>query len=166
MDRHITPVLEAHEAQTHHPIPTRVKIQGAIEFCEAMNILYFKNDVFRVFGVKKRAGWDMLGDSSRTRHNADVLEIRGRHGVIFSQQIREMERVLETEGMKARGLTWEQLGYEVRLECSDRTIQRAMRTMNYHKCVACRKGWVSESTVKRRVEWTTVMKEKYPDKKD
>lgn len=77
-----------------------------------------------------------------------------------------MERVLETEGMEVRDLTWKQLGYEVGLECSDRTIQRAMGTMDYHKCVACRKGWVSESTAKPRVEWATVMKKRYPDKKD
>jgi hypothetical protein len=41
-----------------------------------------------------------------------------------------------------------------------------MGTMNYHKCVACRKGWVNESTAKRRVEWSQVMKERYPDEKD
>jgi hypothetical protein len=50
-----------------------------------------------------------------------------------------MERILEEEGFEARALTWEQLDYEVGLECTERIIQNAMSTMNYHKCVACRK---------------------------
>ena len=52
-----------------------------------------------------------------------------------------MERILEEEGIEARSLTWQQLGYEVGLDCSGRTIQRAMGTMDYHKCVSCKKGW-------------------------
>lgn len=38
--------------------------------------------------------------------------------------------------------------------------------MNYHKCLACRKGWVNKKRAHRRVEWTTVMIERYPEKKD
>ena len=133
-----------------------------------MKIPYFKEDVFRVFGTSKQAGWKMLTreNSSRTRHIADIPETRGRHSIVTPRHIREMDRILETEGMEARGLTWVQLGYEVGLECSGRTIQRVMGTMNYHKCIACRKGWVSESTAKRRFEWAIVMKERYPDDKD
>lgn len=51
-----------------------------------------------------------------------------------------MERILEEEGIEARALIWEQLGYEIGLDCFGRIIQRAMGTMDYHKCVACRKG--------------------------
>ncbi len=53
MNRAITPVVQSHEAQTHHLTLTRAKIHGAVEFCEAMNISYFKNDVFRVCNVFK-----------------------------------------------------------------------------------------------------------------
>lgn len=38
-----------------------------------------------------------------------------------------MERILETEGMEARALTWSQLGYEVGLECSGRTTKGPLR---------------------------------------
>lgn len=41
-----------------------------------------------------------------------------------------------------------------------------MGTMNYHKCIACRKGWVNESTARRRVEYATVMLNRYPESKD
>ena len=89
---------------------------------------------------------------SRTRHNTDIPEKRRRHSIVTPRHIREMERILKTEGMEACGLTWVQLGYEMGLECSSRIIQRVIGTMNYHKYIACRKGWVSESTAKRRFE--------------
>lgn len=135
MNRATTPVLESYEAQTHHPTPTRAKIQGAVEFCDAMKISYFKEDVFRVFGTSKQTGWKVLTreNSSRIRHNADISETRGRHSIVT--------------GMEARGLTWAQLGYEVRLKCSGRTIQRVMGTTNYHKCIACRKGYRHERKI-------------------
>ena len=106
MNKATTPVLESHEAQIHHPTPTRAKIQGAVEFCDAMKIPYFK-DVFRVFGTSKQTGWKMLTreNFSRTRHNANVPETRGRHSIVTPRHIREMERILETEGMEALGLT-------------------------------------------------------------
>ena len=59
-----------------------------------------------------------------------------------------MEQILETEVIEARAYTWEQLGYEVGLECSGRVIRKAMGTMEYHKCIACRMGWVNEKTRK------------------
>jgi hypothetical protein len=41
-----------------------------------------------------------------------------------------------------------------------------MGTMNYHKCVICRRGWVNSSTAKRRLKWVTFMKERYPEVED
>ncbi len=107
MNRATTPVLQSHDGQTHHPTPTRAKIQGTVEFCDAMNIPYFKKDVFRVFDVSKQTDWKMLTreNSSRTRHNADISETRERHSVMTPRHIREMKRILETKGMKARALT-------------------------------------------------------------
>jgi len=159
--------MEPEDHHQNHETPTKAKIQGAIEFCERMNIPYYKNDVFRTFNVSKRQGYEMLrpDSSSRRRHNdPDEEETRGRKGLITAKHIREMEKVLEEEGFEARALTWEQLGYEVGLDCSGDTVKRAMGTMNYHKCIACRKGWVSPRTATRRVEYAVVMLEKYPTK--
>ena len=61
---------------------------------------------------------------------------------------------------------WEQLGFEAGVDCSGRTIKRAMGTMNYHKCIACKKGWVNPSLAKVRKEYSTVMLERYPEAKD
>jgi len=141
---------------------------GAIEFCERMNIPYYKNDVFRTFNVSKRQSYEMLrpDSSSRRRHNdPEEEETRGRKGLITPKHIREMEKILEEEGFEARALTWEQLGFEMSLECSGNTVKRAMGTMNYHKCVACRKGWFSQRTATKRVEYSVVMLERYLKKR-
>ena len=103
--------------------------------------------------------------SARRRNNdPEQDETRGRKSLVTSKDIREMERVLESEGFEVKALTWEQLGYEVGLEVSGKTIKRHMETTDYHKCIACRKGWVSPRTATRRVEYAAVMLERYPTK--
>lgn len=77
-----------------------------------------------------------------------------------------MEVVLETESIETRRFTSEQLGNEVGLDCSGRTVQRAMGTMSYHKCTACRKGWVNERLAERRVQYASTMLQRYPEPKD
>ena len=64
------------------------------------------------------------------------------------------------------GLTWSQLGYEIGLDCNGRTIQRAMGTMDYHKCLSCRRGWVNNKIAAHRVEWAQVMLNRYPKSED
>ncbi len=46
-------------------------------------------------------------------------------------------------------------------------MRRIMQSaLNYHKCLACVKGWLAEPSAERRVEWATVMLSKYPKKED
>ena len=68
---------------------------------------------------------------------------------------------METEGIEARSYTWEEWGFETGLECSARTVQRAMGTMVYHKCIVCRRVWVNEKTVKDRMNWASFMLERF-----
>ena len=51
-----------------------------------------------------------------------------------------MEQILEEDGLCARALTWEQLGYKADLDVCGATIRRHMGTLNYHKYLACRNG--------------------------
>ena len=104
--------------------------------------------------------------SRQFHHNPDEEETRGRKQLISSVKIREMGRILEEEGIEARSLTWQQLSYEVGLDCSGRTVQRAMGTMDYHKCVSCKKGWVNLKTAAKRVEWSEFMLTRYPNSED
>ena len=150
-----TPIFDSRERQKHYTTPVKAKVQGAVEFCERMGISYYKEEVFRTFDVSREQGYACLRNDSarRLEKNSDAEETRGRKSLITPKQIREMERILETEGIEGRGLTWSQLGYEIGLDCNGRTIQRAMGTMDYHKCLSCRRGWVNNKTAAHRVEW-------------
>lgn len=37
-------------------------------------------------------------------------------------------------------MTCQQLGYELGLKCTEKTVKKAMGSINYHKCVACKKN--------------------------
>lgn len=127
-----------------------------------MGIDYVKRDVFRTFNVSTRQGHEFLRNdsSSRRLHNdPNQKETRGRPRVIIAEKLREMERILQEEGIEARALTWELLGYEVGLECTGETVKNAMGSMQYRKCIACKKGWVNEKTARDRKAWAEVMKE-------
>ena len=41
-----------------------------------------------------------------------------------------------------------------------------MGTMNYHKCIACCKGWVNERLAERRVQYANTMLQRYLEPKD
>ena len=90
------------------------------------------------FNVTRRQGYQFLVDnaSSRRLHNEPENEDpRGRKPLISPKKIRETERILETEGIEARSYTREPLEFEVGLECSRRTVQMAMGTMDYHNAL-------------------------------
>ncbi len=129
-----------------------------------MRIEHFKEDIFRIFNVSSREEWRFLNDrnsSCRLGNDPNVEDHRCSQSLIGPKKIREIERILETEGIEVRAYTWEQMGFEVGLECSARTVKRAIRTIEYHKCIACRRGWVNEKTAKDRLNSTTTMLQKY-----
>ena len=149
---------------SHHGTPTKAKVQEAIEFCDRMRISYQKKDVFRTFNVGHIRGWEMLQPSSSSRRlvgDENREKTRDRKSLINPLKIREMQRLLKKEGIEARALTWQQLGYEVGLNCSGRTVQRIMKIMDYHKCISCKKGWVNDKTATQRVIWSQFMLNRY-----
>ncbi len=77
-----------------------------------------------------------------------------------------MEQILQEKGIEACAMTWEQLGYEVGLECTGQTMKNAMGSLNYRKCIACKKGQINEKTARDRKTWAQTIKEKYPKPED
>ena len=78
-----------------------------------------------------------------------------------------MDRLIEAYGVEARQLSWKSLAYKAEVEnVSTRTIQCAMGTMDCRQCAACRKGWVSPSTVKNQLEFATIVLQHYPNPDD
>jgi hypothetical protein len=51
-----------------------------------------------------------------------------------------MEKIIRDTGVQELVMTWATLGYKAGLEdICERTIQRAIGRLDYHKCMACRK---------------------------
>ena len=164
MDRLVTPETEAQIAENcEYPTPVKAQIKAVIDFCEAKKLSVFKRDVFRHFYVLKSRAYHMLQPTESVRRTRPRIpaDAQGRPKLISDDKLEEMEQILETEGIAGRALTWEQLGFEVGLEVSGRTIQQALGTMDYHKCIACDKGWVSPKVAKKRLEWAQEMYAKY-----
>ena len=113
-------------------------------------------DVFRHFNVSHTQGHEFpRAVSSSCRLNNDIIreETRGRPRIISANKIREMERILQEEGIEARAMTWQQLGFEVGLECTGETVKMTLGSIDYRKCIACKKGWVNEKTARDRKAW-------------
>lgn len=67
------------------------------------------------------------------------------------EDLHRMESIIWQYGYQARTLSWQALGNTAGIQASARTIERAMGTLKYRKCIACQKGWVSPSHAKRRI---------------
>ncbi|KAK4100945.1 hypothetical protein N658DRAFT_74700 [Parathielavia hyrcaniae] len=148
----------------HHRTPKKSNVLGTISFLEKEKIPHFKSRVFEHFGVSNRQGWEIVRQRRNRRNlqddpdNPDLEETRGRKRILSPADLRAMEKLIWKYGFEARALTWQALAYEagVAAEVSWRTIQRAMGTFGYRKCVACRKGCVSPATAKRRLNAATI----------
>ena len=142
-------------AQYQKPTPVKARIQGAIDFLESEGIKGRKSAVFRANGVSRRTGYRILQSSNpRTLKNDPThKETRGRKQIMTPAQIREMEKNLENEGLEGRGLTWSQLGFEAQVDASEAPIKCVTGSLDYHKCLACQRGWQSPSSKKNRVEY-------------
>ena len=55
----------------------------------------------------------------------------------MEEQLKEMELIIDTEGIASQAMMSEQLEVEVGAEASSRTIQRTLGTKDYWKCLAC-----------------------------
>jgi hypothetical protein len=166
--RPTSPTAEHVDPECETRTPVKVRVQSAYDFCQKRGIKGQTEAIFRENGVTHATGWRLVHASNSRRLHDDPTkeETRGRKSVVTPKHIREMEKILEEEGIEARALTWAQLGYEVGLECHGDTVKRAMGTMDYHKCIACQRGWVNQKTAQKRVDWSTFMLERYPEPED
>ncbi|KZL63819.1 hmg box protein, partial [Colletotrichum incanum] len=116
----------------------------------------FKSRVFHHAGVSERQGWRIIKDArQRQRHHDPQLpETRGRRKLLQPADLQAMEKTLWSRGLEARALTWQSLAVEsgIQVDCSWRTIQRAMGSIGWRKCVACDIGWVSRDIAARRYD--------------
>ncbi|KAL0939836.1 HMG box protein [Colletotrichum truncatum] len=153
-----------------HDTPTKARVLGTISYLERYKIPYFKSRVFEHAGVSHRQGWQILNEGRARRHNGDTqtTERRGRKKVLSKEDLQAMEDLVWSRDFEAAALTWQSLAWEagIHTSCSWRTIQRAIGTLGYRKCITCDKGWVSSDTAARRVKDAQVALEKRPRPQD
>ncbi|KAK4233043.1 hypothetical protein C8A03DRAFT_48281 [Achaetomium macrosporum] len=131
---------------SHHMTPTKAMIQGAVEFLEAKKIPHFKSDVFKQFGVSYPTGWRYLREPDS--HGSRTYDSAFR-----TADLATIERFLESTGFDGRTV-------------SARTVRRAVGSLDFRFCVACQKQWASQRLKERRVEYSRIMLEKYPERED
>lgn len=169
------PTLAAYR-RPQYDTPEKSRLITGIDFIKDFNLLEIpKTRVFQWAGFTKTAGYRALAQAQATseghgtnrRHHNDLetTEHRGRPPKITQEQIWQAERVLE-EGIEVRVMTWEALAYEIGVDVSGRTLQRAMGRLDYHKCIACQKGWCSAKVAERRKQYAEVMIQRYPEPED
>ena len=119
------PLTEIQDDDNHeYPTPVKAKINAIVEFNDAHGIQYFKEDIFRYYQVKRSRGYAMLQKPSTRQNRRQVLaESLGRHKIIPKKKLKEMEQIIEIEGIAGRSLTWESLGIEIGIEASGKTIR-------------------------------------------
>lgn len=146
----------------------RAQIESTLGFLDSQGITGKKSDVFRFYGVSHSTGYRLLRTPVRPRTEDGHLvnETRGRKSLITSEQIRNMEQVLESEGFTDKGLSWEQLGVEAGVKASAHTMRKFFGTMDYHHCINCQRGWQSPANRAARVEYARNMLERFPSPSD
>ena len=122
--------------------PHRSKVQGLHEFLVAKGIEHDERDIFEFFSVTQRSGYRMIepGTPSRTYANSGALETRGRKGKVTSEQVREVDAILQDDvlGLEGKALTWDQLATEVGADVCGRTMHKIMSdALDYGKHLAC-----------------------------
>ncbi|KAF2629618.1 hypothetical protein BU25DRAFT_316607, partial [Macroventuria anomochaeta] len=150
--------------------PRKARICGAANFNDAPGIKYSKTDLFKFNGVCRSCGYEILGldnlAADRTLNNSIYQETCGWPHVISQKKLHEIERFLQDEGWDARVKTWDELVEEFDLDCAGETLCAHTGSLDYHKCIACCKGWVSQRCVRQRVKHSETMLALKPDKED
>jgi hypothetical protein len=162
----------------HHNTPKKARIRAAYKEwlettpSEETRTTITKQAFFERNHISRRSGYRILGleltnPSDRTFHNQPgVTETRGRRKLIIDDDLHRMEEILYNSDIETRSMTWETLAFEAGLDVSVDIIRRAIGALNYHKCIACRKGWVNKELGERRKAWAKTMLDRYPDLED
>lgn len=155
----------------HHDTPKKARVKGAVAFAQQQKERYGRdfsyNEIFRACQVSKTRGYEIIKSFDRKFHNA-CKETRGRKKLLTDEDLDKIERLLWSEGFEARRLTYPQLlpAAGIDKEVHSQTIQRALGTRQWRKCIACPRSFVSQRHAKQRVEFARKSLEERPTKED
>lgn len=151
--------------------PKKARLKGAADYLDYLGVPYLHSDLFKYHGVSKHQGWEILKTDNelfdRTHHNNPVVpEKRGRPPVLSAKDFERVDRFLQDLGWTARVMSWQEIVEDLDLNCNGQTLRDHMGSMDYHKCIACCKGWISGKLAPKRKAWAEVMLERYPDREN
>ncbi len=159
----------------HHSTPKKSRVAGTIDFLRStgqlgQGRLFSKEQVFRFHQLSHTQGHQILSQPqllTRTFHS-NYPETRGRKRKLDHEALIQIERCLDEGGFDSRTLPWEAIPAAAGLDIdvSARTVRRALRELNFRRCVACEKQYRSAKSKGKRVEYCRIMLERYPEKKD
>nr|POF18079.1 putative gamma-glutamyl phosphate reductase [Quercus suber] len=149
-------------------IPKKVKIQAVCEWEASNGRTGYHEDVFRWAGVSHTRGWQLLRNpTSAASDDIPVIESRGRPSKLTPEDVHAVEQAIEEHGWSAKSMSWQAIATDVlHKEVSGRTLQRAMGTMEYYRCIVCKKGWVSKELAKARLEFAQAQLDLRPTSDD
>lgn len=160
-----------HDAYKHWTTPHRVRVQTLIENQALLLVGQdekkhpSQRQLFRSLNVPQASGHQITRSKQPRRLHA-YSEPRGRKPKLTEADLRTIEDILWQGGFEARSLSWQSLILEAGLDCSARTLQRAMKQLKYRHCVACPHSWVAPDIAANRVEFAKTMLKKYPQPSD
>jgi hypothetical protein len=130
---------------THYSTLKKAGVRGIVSFLEAQGIPYSKPDVFEHFEIRSQsAGYKILNDSSRTRHNNPFHEETRGTKPLNEDQIQTICQMFEDGIEKGDGdaqwLAPESVCFEMGYNIDKkRTFQRAIiEETEFRRCIACR----------------------------
>lgn len=145
----------------HYDTPRRARVQGAYKFLTAHAIPFDPRNIFKQFDVSMNVGYRLIEPDAPSRRNHFRM---GRPYKVTPKQVREADQILQDDGKR---LTWEQLAMEVGADVIGETMKHIMQAaLDYEKCLACVNGWLNQAPMDKRVEWATVMLDRYPKDED
>ncbi|KAK3303171.1 uncharacterized protein B0T15DRAFT_560036 [Chaetomium strumarium] len=160
----------------HHRTPKN-RIVGTINYFRQNGLLgqgrlFTKESVFQHHGVSHTTSHRILQriaehPESRTFHNTHA-ETPGRKKLLDNEALKQTERYIKQGGFEGRTLPWKAIPAAAGLDIdvSACTVHRALRELNFHKCIACEREYRSIRRKENRLEYSSMMLERYLEPKD
>ena len=133
-----------HIPQTQWTTPTRSKLRAGLKLIDSnrsnqsLSNGLTKAQLGHLLGVPRTTAWRISKSLSDRRHKEQ--EKRGRKPILSKKDINYLEMIVRRNGFEGRALTWEALANEINVNVSARTIRRALKQINYRRCITCQKS--------------------------
>jgi hypothetical protein len=138
-----------------HDTPKKAQIKSAADYMKFRGTPFHHTDLFRYNSVSKTRGWAILQQDNKLfdqrHHNNEVVnKKRGRPPVLSLKDLEQTDCFLQDLEWSARSMTWSQIAEKLDLDVSGQTLRHHIGSMDYHKCIACSKEWISGNLVPKQ----------------